>query len=543
MSRQGIQRSFGRRIAVALASCLGLLALLPAWAAADEIEWMYDPDAVVEIHLGGLSEAELDELELAPDEYVKGTFELMVDGVPKGPLLEDVGIRLKGGAGSGRPVKTGKSGFKVRFDEFVDDQFFFGIKRLTLNNMIQDPSMVHETLTYEIFHALGLPASRTGYAFVTLNDDDYGLFLNLETLDEVSLPQWFGEDNTQHLYEADAPGTDLEPGGAGAFEVDEGDDEDISDLQALIEVVSDEEGDWSENVSPFADLEQMTRAWAVERYAGHWDGYAGLPNPVDPNTRPNNYYLHSDEAGIFQMMPWGTDQTWEVGDIEFDEPAGGIMFNKCLADASCKQLYLEGLADVHCVAPGLEQVRHAKRLAKMLAPYQAKEDEGRRETSEEEIVEGVELVEGMAALRPEQLEEYLTAEGVPDPCPQSPAEGPSGSDSSPPPGPTTIIDGGPHLRLILSRLRGAFVTTRVEVPDGGTVTQRITTRIEGQRRRLCTGQSERNAAGRLAVRCRLPKWALGRLEDGPLGLKGRIRFVSDSGKPLLAFFALSVPRR
>ena len=92
---------------------------------------MYDPDAVVEIHLTDISEAELDALELEPDEYVEGTFELTVNGVPKGPVLNKVGVRLKGGQGSGRPVKTGKSGFKVRFDEFVKGQLFFGIKRLT----------------------------------------------------------------------------------------------------------------------------------------------------------------------------------------------------------------------------------------------------------------------------------------------------------------------------------------------------------------------------------------------------------------------------
>jgi hypothetical protein len=95
------------RIAIALACLAGLLAI-PATAAADEIEWMYDPDAVVEIHLGGLSEAELDELEVEPTEEVHGSFELKVDGVRKGPLLTDVGIRLKGGVGSSRPVKTGK---------------------------------------------------------------------------------------------------------------------------------------------------------------------------------------------------------------------------------------------------------------------------------------------------------------------------------------------------------------------------------------------------------------------------------------------------
>lgn len=163
-------RSIGprRALGVVLAGLVTMAVAGPATAGAqDEIAWMYDPDAVVEMHLGGLSEEELDALEAEPDEYQKGTFELKVDGVTKGVPLVDVGIRRKGGFGSSRPIKTGKSGLKVRFDEFVDDQFFFGIKRLTLNNMVQDESMVHEALTYELFHALDLPASRTGYAFIT----------------------------------------------------------------------------------------------------------------------------------------------------------------------------------------------------------------------------------------------------------------------------------------------------------------------------------------------------------------------------------------
>ena len=528
------------RIALALACLAGLLAV-PAMAPADEIDWMYDPGAVVEVHLGGLSEAELDELELTPNEYVHGSFELTVDGVRKGPLLTDVGIRLKGGFGSGRPVKTGKSGFKVRFDEFVDDQLFFGIKRLTLNSMIQDPSMVHESLTYELFHELGLPASRTGYAFVTLNGDDYGLFLNLETLDKISLPQWFGAGNTQHLYEADEAKTDVAPG-APPFEVDEGDEEDIGDLEALIGAVNEEEGDWSDNVSPFADLEQMTAQWAVERYVSHWDGYAGR----DGEFRPNNYYLHSDAAGIFRMMPWGTDQTWQASmSLEFDEPAGGIMFNECFADESCKQLYLEGLTDVHCVAPGLDLPGQAARLATMLAPYQEREDPDKREATEEQIADAVEEFEDLAAARPEELDDYLTAEelfgnGV-GPCPpEKPV------DPAKPTVPVAIpSEAPPATTATIGKLRrkGAVVLANLHVTGSAQATQRVFTRVDGERRGVCTDRSERAGAGRLILRCRLSAWALDRLADGPLKLKARIGFFPEIGTSRTVVRGLTAPRR
>jgi CotH kinase protein len=528
-----------RHVALVAGLALMLGAGVPASAAADEIAWMFDPDAAVEINLGGLSEEELDALEAEPDEYQKGTFELKVNGVAKGAPLVDVGIRRKGGAGSSRPIKTGKSGLKLRFDEFVDDQLFFGIKRLTLNNMFQDESMVHETLTYELFHALELPASRTGYAFVNLNGAKYGLFLNVETLDEVTLPQWF--PTTGHLYEADAAGTDVRPGQAGTFEVDEGDDEDLSDLEALIVAANDEEGDWSDGMATVADLERMTAEWAVERYVGHWDGYAGAPegtpDPEEP-VRPNNYYLHSDEAGIFQLMPWGTDQTWEFN-RGFEASAGGLMFNKCLADVSCRDLYLDGLTDIHCVNQELDQAAHATQLAAMLDPYQDEEDETRRGYTAAEIAAEVQTTENFATDRAEELEEHLTDEGwlggSEDPCAEPPEpeepgpgggspEGGGGSDAPPEPQlPPPLEPRVESAKLVAGRR----VVTHLWVPGPGHVRKVVTARIGKRRKRVC-GVSERaHAAGPVKLHCRLSRAARERLAQGSLPLRVVVSFKAD----------------
>ena len=64
--------------------------------------------------------------------------------------------------------------------------------------------MIHESLAYTAFRATGVPAPRTGYAYVRVNGDDYGLHLNVETLDSVSLPTLRPFDaDTQHLYEGE----------------------------------------------------------------------------------------------------------------------------------------------------------------------------------------------------------------------------------------------------------------------------------------------------------------------------------------------------
>lgn len=528
-----------RRIAIALTLLIGMLAL-PAFAVADEAEPLFDSADVAEIDFV-LPPASLQKLEEEPetDEYQHAEITVEVGGVTHS--LADVGFRLKGGHGSFREL-TGKAAFKVKFNQFVKGQKLLGLKKMTLNNMVQDASMVHETLTYELFRDLSLPAARTGYASVRINGELYGVYLDLETYDDVMLPRLFA--STQHLYEADAAGVDVRPGEAGTFEVDEGKEEDVSDLEALIEAVNDDEGDWSDNVSPVADLEEMTRAWAVERFVAHWDGYAGIAAPF----RPNNYYLHSDESGVFQTMPWGADQTWEPDEeVEFDEPAGGLMFNECLADASCLQQYLDGLSEVRCAALNADAATHAAQLGEMLAPYQDDEDETRRESTPEEIAEELEEVEAFATVRPDQLEDFLVAEGVlgdgPDPCgePEEPTD-PKPPVVTPPPAPPLVAP-APLLSFGPSKLKGSFVSTTVEVPGEGAVTQKVSTRIDGKRIRACAIRANPPGAGRVRVNCRLQSRVRDARADGPLKLRVHVTFAPQEGKPRSVVRALTAPKR
>ena len=45
--------------------------------------------------------------------------------------------------------------------------------------------MIAEATSSIMLRAIGLPASRVGYAYVRLNGDDYGLYANVEKIDKV----------------------------------------------------------------------------------------------------------------------------------------------------------------------------------------------------------------------------------------------------------------------------------------------------------------------------------------------------------------------
>jgi hypothetical protein len=420
-------------IAMAAALLLaGAGATAPGAGAEATAEQMYQPSTVDVVKLS-LPQASVEKLEAEPKKYVKGTFSLAeTEGAPGterafSPPLE-VGIKLKGSIGSLRELDE-KAAFNIKFGKYVDDQTFLGLDKMSLNNMVQDPSMLDETLGYELFRANRVPGSHTGFAYLYVNlageEENFGVHLNIEAMDKAALERRFGDfhEPPQHLYEGnygadvdteDNPSTGQERW--EGFEVDEGEEADWSDLTALVDAVTAPGPvDFSERVAPYADLQEMVHQWAVEKYISHWDGYAGRPGDL----QPNNYYLYSSDSGVFSMLPWGIDQTWgrtdqvaSVEKLEFDGQ-DGVLFNECLEDSSCETMYRRALRELLAsLGPlGLESL--ADRTSSLLEPWQALEEAPRQPYDADEIEAAVKGAEEYIAERPAELRTFL-AEGPPE---------------------------------------------------------------------------------------------------------------------------------
>jgi hypothetical protein len=514
------------QVAAGCASLVLLLALAAAPATAvgqatpDLAAPLFEPEAVaaIELTLPAASIAALEDPGKR-EKYQDGTFSLaMTDGTPAGveepstPI--DVGVRLKGGRGSFRPL-TGKAAFKVKFNHSLKGQTFLGLKTLTLNNMVQDPSMFHEALSYESFRAVGIAAPRTGYAYVRVNGEDYGLYLNVETLDDVALPRWF--EATGHLYEG-AYGSDVTPGGAAAFEVDEGDEDVVKDLEALIEAANQGAGDWSDGMSGVADLLQMTRMWAVERYVGHWDGYSG----IEGVEWPNNFYLHSDAAGEFTMLPWGTDQTW-TKTLPFESDAG-LLFDRCLADASCATAYEEALIEVSVAIAELGLDARATAISALLAPWQQLDP--RLEYGATEIAAAGEATRAYIAARPGELTAWLGREDEDETEDGGPAAGSA-------PALSQQVDWLPvaGMRVGRSSVADGVLLTRLDLPRPGRIVKRVSIGTAAGAVQACVTRTEAKAAGAATLRCQLSADTRRRLQSRWLRLRVEIRFSPKGASP------------
>lgn len=329
---------------------------------------LFDPLRVARIEFA-VDPVDLAKLCVEPREYVDAVLRL---GTPTARFMPyRVGLRLKG-SGSYRDLQTctgpgrtpGKAAFRVKFHHSVSGQRFFGLRGLTLNNMVQDPSKIAEAATSHLARSVGVPTARVGYARVRLNDLEYGVYADVETVDRVMTARWF--PSLGHVYDHDDYGVDVVPADVGRFEVDEGDEANRSDLEALAAAAANPAEGWAQRVGPLADLDRLTRVFALEHYVHHWDGYSVF----DSALHPNNYYLHADAAGAFDLVPSGTDLTWRYPQSPGRVGRGALM-RGCVLDDACRALYVDAVAQLADDAQALGLPGYARALESVLAPHLA----------------------------------------------------------------------------------------------------------------------------------------------------------------------------
>ena len=347
----------------------------------DPAAFLYDPLNVNRIDLT-LPQDSL--RALAGDTFATHTGSVQVGWQPgtavftsyKGTLPEmQIATHLKGGYGSRRPIATcgastcsvasnSKPGIKIKFDFGAANvnQRFYGLKEITLNSMVQDQSMIHETTDYRIARSLGLPAPRTGYMHLFVNGHDLGLHMIVETYDKQFYKRWF-TTGTQHAYEG-AYWQDLVTNGGGnvsnytSLQTKVGDPLNRDDLRNIATINDLTGSEWWTAINKYADMGELTKDWAFEHFIEHWDAYSWFII--------NNYQVHFDGAGIMTMHPWGLDNTLLDGGgdqnvtyLDTTTSSGrsvGIEYTRCLEVNACRLLYQAAIQQVGTVADGIDSV-------------------------------------------------------------------------------------------------------------------------------------------------------------------------------------------
>jgi hypothetical protein len=235
-----------------------------------------------------------------------------------GESLPDIGIRKKGFIGS---QSTTKPSFRINLDEYVEGAELFGKDNLTLNNSVQDPSLVRQCLAYDLFNQAGIAAPRCNFARVSMNGEDLGIYVHVEPIKPSFLRDHFGESDGD-LYEGTV--SDFRDDWYRTYEVKTLTTDSaygpITELMRDIAPGQDKE----EALRAHFDFDELLTFLAMENIVGHWDGYAG---------NRNNHYIYRDSiTSKLHFIPWGADGVMLAERIEEVPYYKGIIAHHILGD-------------------------------------------------------------------------------------------------------------------------------------------------------------------------------------------------------------------
>ena len=244
-----------------------------------------------------------------------------VDVTINGETLSNVGLRTKGNntLTSVASSDSDRYSFKIDFDYFNDGENYYGLKKLNLNNNYGDASYMREYICYRIMGEMGILVPATSYTHITINGEEWGLYLAVEPIDEVFLERTFG-DSAGDLYKPDGTGADL---------VYRGDD--MSEYPGLVLKTNEETSDGSaildlmkalesgEGLEDVLDVDEVLRYLAANVALANYDSYLG-------NTT-HNYYLY-EQDGRFTIVPWDYNYSFGGfggGEVDIYEPTNQSM--------------------------------------------------------------------------------------------------------------------------------------------------------------------------------------------------------------------------
>jgi spore coat protein H len=231
-----------------------------------------------------------------------------------------VGMRFKGNSTLKFTWQQGsyKLPFKFDFDQFEDDypaidnQRFYGFKKLAFANNQRDNSLLREKLAGEFFRSAGVPTPQRAFVAVTLDHGSGATYMGLYTMAEVPDDPLFEAafgNNDGNLYKPD--------GVSARWLADAVYDEnsfskksneeaaDWSDVEAAVAALNADPSDapaWREELELHLDVQGFLTYLAANTVMQDWDQYGNIPH---------NYYLYGDlsDGGRIHWIPWDHNES------------------------------------------------------------------------------------------------------------------------------------------------------------------------------------------------------------------------------------------
>ena len=150
------------------------------------------------------------------EEY--STCSVVIDG----EAFKNVAIRGKGNTSLTQVSSYGNDrySFKIEFDHYDSANTYYGLDKLCLNNIIQDNTYMKDYLTYQMMAQMGVASPLCSYVYITVNGEDWGLYLAVEGIEESFLQRNYGS-NYGEVYKPDSQSMGGGRGNGEKFDMDD----------------------------------------------------------------------------------------------------------------------------------------------------------------------------------------------------------------------------------------------------------------------------------------------------------------------------------
>lgn len=153
-----------------------------------------------------------EDLKANPTQKTKYQADITIDG----ETINDVSFSTKGNTSLSSVSSDSDSdrySFKVNFGKYVENQTYYGLNKLNLNNIYADATYMKEYVSYKIFDEAGVDSPLVSYVDIQINGEEFGLYLAIEDISESYLNRT--NDGEGELYKPETSSLANMGGGKG----------------------------------------------------------------------------------------------------------------------------------------------------------------------------------------------------------------------------------------------------------------------------------------------------------------------------------------
>lgn len=275
----------------------------------DQVTSIYiniDPDSIFEMYSN-----------LETEHYYPATFTYSSSTLMQ--TVDTIGLQLRGNTS----LNAIKKSFKIAFDAFDGSERWQSLKKLNLLAQHNDPSMLRSKICFDMYRHFGIPCARSSYTKLYINDEYFGLYLNVEQIDDEFAKLFFDNEGDGNLfkctYPADLAYISNNPEaykfanwGTRHYDLKTNSwKDDYRDLANFIDVLNNSStNDMPCQLPKVFNLENYLKITAIDILTGNWDNHT---------YNKNNFYLyHHQQTDQFNYIPYDLDNTFGIDWINVD---------------------------------------------------------------------------------------------------------------------------------------------------------------------------------------------------------------------------------